>query len=140
MSNVDTAVESEKPEEVTAGSTGQLTDDLSKDDSDKGDASSDSSNKTIVPEIFSDNDSDFDPDLPTRFAGGDQTPLGKDGDVKSDKPEADNRKSAKTVPIEAITESSDIEMASNPLQVKDEKVVENLERPCSKEKFGIKDE
>ncbi len=41
LSNVDAAVESEKSTEVTAGSTGQMTDDqlldLSEDDSDKGD-------------------------------------------------------------------------------------------------------
>ncbi len=78
LSKVDTAVESEKPTEVVAGATGQLTDDqlldLSEDDSDKGDITSDSSTHTVVPENLSDNDSDFNVDLPTRVAGKDQTP------------------------------------------------------------------
>ncbi len=93
LSKVDTAVEYEKPMEVTAGSTGQLTEDqlldLSEDDSDKGDIISDSSTHTVVPENLSDNDSDFNPDLPTRVVGRDLTPLAKGGVVESDKPEAD---------------------------------------------------
>ncbi len=40
---------------------------LSEDDSDRGDVSSDSSTHTIIPETFSDNDSDFNTDLPTRL-------------------------------------------------------------------------
>ncbi len=105
MITIESAVVSEKPTEVLAGSTEQLTDDqlldLSEDDSDKGDVSSDSSNETIVPETLSDRDSDFNPDLPTRLDGQDQTPLAKDGVVESDKPEADEGKSEKTVPVEA---------------------------------------
>ncbi len=85
--NVDIAVESEKPTEVIAGSTEPVTDDdlldISKDDSDKGDISSDSSTHTVIPENLSDNDSDFNLDLPTRFAGKDQTPLAKGGVVES---------------------------------------------------------
>ncbi len=95
---VESAVVSEKPTEVAGR---QLTDDqlldLSEDDSDKGDVSSDSSTQTIVPETLSDRDSDFNPDLPTRLDGQDQTPLVKDGVVESDKPEADEGKSEKTV-------------------------------------------
>ncbi len=125
LKNIETAVVSGKPTEVASGSTGELTDDqvldLSEDDSDGGDVSSDSSTHTIIPGTFSDNDSDFNPDLPTKFAGQNQTPLAKDGDVKSDKPETDKEKSAKTVLVEALTESPEIEMASKPLEVKDNK-------------------
>ncbi len=142
--NIDTTVESEKPMEVAAGSTGQLTDDqlldLSEDDSDKGDISSDSSTHTVVPENFSDNDSDFNPDLPTRVAGRDQTPLAKGGVVENDKPKADEGKSEKTVPVEATMESSDVEMASKPLEVKDDNVIEKHVPCSSEEKFGLMDE
>ncbi len=105
MNNIESAVVSEKPTEVAARLTGQLTDNqllgLSEDHSDKGDVSSDSSNETIVPNTFSDRDSDFNPDLSTRLDGQDQTPLEKDRVVDSDKPEADEGKSEKTVPVEA---------------------------------------
>ncbi len=105
--NVDTAVESEKPTEVTAGSTGPVNDNdllaISEDDSDKADISSDSSTHTVVPENLSDNDSDFNQDLPTRVAGKDQTSLAKGGVAESDKPEADEGKSEKIVPVEATT-------------------------------------
>ncbi len=114
--------------------------DLSEDDSDKGDVLSDSSTHTIIPETVSDNDSNFNTDLLTRFAGLDQTPLAKDGDVESDKPETDERKSVKTVPVEAMTESPEIEMASKPFEVKDDKIIEKPEIPCGDEKFGLKDE
>ncbi len=134
---------SKKPTEVAAGSTGQLTDDqlldLSEDDSGKGDVSSDSSTHTVVPETFSDNDSDFNTDLLTKFAGQNQTILAKDGDVESDKPETDEGKSAKTVPVEATIESPEIEMASKPLEVKDDKIVEKPENSHGEEKFGPKD-
>ncbi len=99
----------------------------------------DSSNETIVPDTFSDRDSDFNPDLSTRLDGQDQTPLEKDGVVESDKPEADEGKSEKTVPVEATTKSSDIEMASKALEIKDDKVVEKHEPRSSEEKFGLKD-
>ncbi len=86
MSKVDTAVESEKPTEVTARSTGSVTDDelldLSEDNSDKGDISPDSSTHTVVPENLSDNDSDFNSDLPTKVAVRDQAPLAKGGVVR----------------------------------------------------------
>ncbi len=144
LSKVDTAVESEKPTEVVAGSTGQLTDDqvldLSEDDSDKGDISSDNSTYTVVPENLSDNDSDFNPDLPTRVAGRDQTPLVKGGVIESDKPEADKGKSDKTVPVEATTESSYVEMASKPHEVKDNNIVEKHVPGSSEEKFVLMDE
>ncbi len=52
----------------------------------------------------------------------DQTPLVKNGVV------------------EAMTKSSDIEMASKPLEIKDNKVVEKHQPHSSKEKFGLKDE
>ncbi len=144
LNKPESAVVSEKPTEVTAGSTGHLTDDqllgLSEDDSDKGDVSSDSSNETIVPDTFSDRGSDFNPDLPTRLDGQEQTPLAKDGVVKSNKPEADEGKSEKTVPGEATTKSSEVEMASKPLEVKDDSVVEKHEPRSSEEKIGLKDE
>ncbi len=131
LTNVESAVVSEKPMEVAVGSTAQLTDNqllgLSEDDCDKGDVSSDSSNETIIPETLSDRDSDFNPDLPTSLDCQDQTPLKKDGVVESDKPEADEGKSEKTVLVEATTKSSDIEMASKPLEVKDDIVVEKHE-------------
>ncbi len=66
---------------------------LSEDDSDMGDITSYSSTHTVIPENLSDNDSDFNPDLPTRVAGRDQTPLVKGVVVESDKPEADRGKS-----------------------------------------------
>ncbi len=109
--------------------------DLSKDDSDKGDITSDSCTHTVVPENLSDNDSDFNPDLPTRVAGRDQTPL-----VESDKPEADKGKSEKIVPVEATTESSDIEMASKRLEVKEDNVIEKHVPPSTGEKFSLRDE
>ncbi len=93
LSKEDTTVDSEKPTKVTDRSTRQVTDDelldLSEDDSDMGDITLDSSTNTVIPENLSDNDSDFNPDLPTRVAGRDQTPLSKGGVVDSDKPEAD---------------------------------------------------
>ncbi len=139
MSNVDGI---EKPTEVTAGSTRRMTDDqlldLSVDDSDKGDVSSDSSTHTVVPETFSDNDSDFTSDLPTVFAGKNQTPLAKDGDVESDKPEIEQGKSAKTVPVEATIESPEIEMASKPLEVKDVKIIETTEKSRSKKSSDLR--
>ncbi len=141
---IESTVVSEKPTEVAVGSTEQLTDDqlldLSEDDSDKGDVSSDCSNETIVPETLSDRDSNFNPDLPTRLDSQNQTPLEKDGVVESDKPEADEGKSEKTVPVEAMTKSSDVEMASKPLEVKDDSVFEKHEPRSSEEKFGLKDE
>ncbi len=142
--NVDTAVESEKPTEVTAGSTGPVTDDelldLSEDISDKGYISSDTSTHTVVPENLSENYSDFKQDLPTRVAGMDQTPLAKGAVVKCDKPEVDEGKSEKIVQVEAMTESFDTEMASKPLEVKDYNVV-GKHVPCSsEEKFGLMDE
>ncbi len=139
--NIDTAVESEKPTEVAAVSTGQLTDDqlldLSEDDSDKEDISSDSSTHTVVPETFSDNDYDFNPDLLTRVAGRNQTHLAKGGVVESDKPEADEGKYEKTVPVEATTESSDVEMASKPLEVKNDNVVGNMYLTVAKKSSAL---
>ncbi len=117
--------------------------DLSKDDSDKGDISSNSSTQTVIPESLSlgnlDNYSDFDLDLPTRVAVKNQTPLAKGGVVESDKPEADEGKSEKIVLVEATTESFDIEMASKPLEVKDDNVVEKHVPRISEEKFGLMD-
>ncbi len=95
---------------------------------------------TAVPENLSDNDSDFNPDIPTRVAGKDQTPLAKGGIVKSVKPEANEGKSGKIVPVEATTESSDVEMASKPLEVKDDRVVEKHVSRSSEEKFSLIDE
>ncbi len=93
MKIVETAVVSEKTTEVSDGSTEQQTDDqllgVSEDDGDNRDACSDTSTKTIVLETHSDDDPDFNPDLPTRFAGQDQTPpLAKDGVVECDIPVA----------------------------------------------------
>ncbi len=144
LNNIESSVVSEKPTEVAAGSTGELTDDqllgLSEDDSDKGDISWDSSNETIVPNTFSDRDSDFNTDIPTRLDCQDQSPLEKDGVVESDKPEADEEKSEKTVPVEATTNSSDVEMASEPLEIKDNNVIEKHEPHSSEEKCSLKDE
>ncbi len=138
--NIDNSVKSEKPTEFTARSTGLVTDnaflDLSEDDSDKGDIASDSSTHTVIPQNLSDNDSDFNPDLSTRVSGSDQTPLTKGGVVESDKPETDKGKFEKTVLVEATTESSDVEMASKPLEVKDDNVVEKHVPRSSEEKFG----
>ncbi len=88
---------------------------LSEDDSDKGDVSSDSSTHTFVPETLSDIDSDINPDLPTRSVGNDQTPHVKAGVVEGTKPETDDGKSAKTVPVEATKERPEVEMASKPV-------------------------
>ncbi len=48
----------------------------------------------------------------------------------------------KTVPVEATTESLEIEMPSKPLEVKNDKIikVEKPEIPCGEEKFGLKNE
>ncbi len=139
--NVDTAVESEKPTEVTAGSTGPVTDDdlldISEDDSDKRDISSDRSTHTAIPENLSDNDSDFNPDLLTRVAGKDQTPLAKGEVVESVKPEADEGKSEKIVPVEAMMESSDVEMASKPLEVKDDNSLKNMYLAVAKKSSAL---
>ncbi len=119
LKNVETAVVSENTTEVAAWSTRPMTDDqlldISEDDSDQGDVSSDSSTHTVVPETFSDNDSDFNTDLPTKFAGQNQTPFAKDRDVESDKPETSEGKSAKTVLLEETIEIPEIETASKPL-------------------------
>ncbi len=104
LNKTESAVVSEKQREVTAR---QLTDDqllgLSEDGSDKGDVLSDSLNETIVPDTFSDRDSNFNPDIPTRLDGQDQTPLAKDRVVESDKPEDDEGKSEKTVQVKSTT-------------------------------------
>ncbi len=68
--------------------------DLTEDYSEKVDLSSDNPTHTVVLE----NLSDFNPDLPTRVAGKDQTPLAKVGVVEIDKSESDEGKSEKTVP------------------------------------------
>ncbi len=70
----------------------------------------------------------------------DQTPLAKGGVVESDKCETDEGKSEKTVQVEATTESSDVEMASKPPEVKDDNVVEKHVPRSSEEKFGLMDE
>ncbi len=57
-----------------------------------------------------------------------------------EKPETDEGKFAKTVPVEATIESPEIEMASKPLEVKDDKIVEPPENSRSEQKFGLKDE
>ncbi len=63
----------------------------------------------------------------------------KAGDVESAKNETEDGKSAKTVPVEAMKGSSDVEMASKPLEVKDNKLIENPELGGEVE-FGLKDE
>ncbi len=113
---------------------------LSEYQSDKGDISSDSSTHTVIPDNLSDNNSDFNPDLPTRIAGRDQTPLAKGSFVESDKPEADEGKSEKIELVEAVTESSGVEVGIKTLEVKDDNFVEKHVPHSSEEKFGLMDE
>ncbi len=144
MKIVETAVVSEKTTEVSDRSTEQQTDDqllgVSKDDGDNRDASSDTSTKTIVLETHSDDDPDFKPDLPTRFAGQDQTPLVKDGVVECDIPVADEGKSEKIVPLEEKTESADVEMASKPPEAEASVIGDAPAPPCNDAQFNLKDE
>ncbi len=141
---VETAAVSEKTTKVSDESTEQQTDDqllgISEDDSDNGDASSDSSTKTIVLETHSDDDPDFKPDLPTRFAGQDQTPLVKDGVVECDIPLTNEVKSEKIVPVEEKTESADVEMVSKPPKAEASAVVDAPAPPCDEAQFDFKDE
>ncbi len=136
VKNVETAVETEKSTEVATRSSGELTDEEllghNEDDCDKGDVSSNSSTNTIVPETLSDIDSDFSPDLLTRFAGNDQTPLAKAGFVEGTKP-------AKIVPVKATKESPEVEMVSKPLEVKDDKIIEKPVISGGGEEFSLKD-
>ncbi len=71
---------SEKSVKDTHRSTGDVTeyDLLGKSDDDEEDVFSDISNRTFVPESFSDVDKDFDPFLPTVFEKSDQTTPAKE--------------------------------------------------------------
>ncbi len=140
---VESAVVSEKTTAVSDGSTEQHTDDqllgISEDDGENGDASSDTSTKTIVQEKHSDDDPDFKPDLATRFAGQDQTPLAKDGVVECDLPVTDEGKSEKIVPVEEKMESADVEMVSKPSEAKASSIVETPAPPSDDTQFDLKD-
>ncbi len=141
---IESAVVSEKTMAVSDGSTEQQTDDqllgISEDDSENGDASSDTSTKTIILETHSDDDPDFKPDLPTRFAGQYQTPLAKDGVVECDIPVTDEGKSEKIVPVEEKTESADMEMASKPSEAEASAIVEVPDPSSDDTQFDLKDE
>ncbi len=141
---VESAVVSEKITAVSAGSTEQQTDDqllgVSEDDSENGDASSDTLTKTIVQETHSDDDPDFKPDLPTMFAGQDQTPLAKDGVIECDIAVTDEGKSEKIVPVEEKTESADVEMVSKPSKAEASAVIETPAPPSDDTQFDLKDE
>ncbi len=128
---VETAVVSEKTTEVSDGSTEQLTDDqllsVSEDDGEYKDDSSDTSPITIVLEKYSDDDPDFKPDLPTRFAGQNQNTLRK---MECDIPVTNEGKSEKMIPVEEKTESADVEMASKPSKAEASAIVDAPDTPC----------
>ncbi len=140
LKNEETIVGTDNPTEVAPGSTRDATDEEllghSEGDGDKEEIPSDSLTHTIIPKTLSDSDTDLNPYLPTRFGGKDQTTL---GDVESEKPESDEGKSAKIVPVEARTGSPEVEKASNPFEVKDEKLVD-ISATGGDEEFGLKDE
>ncbi len=91
-------------------------------------------------ETHSDDYPDFKPDLPTRFAGQDQTPLAKDGVVECDIPVTDEGKSEKIVPVEEKTESVDVEMASKPTETETSAVVDAPAPLGDDAEFDLKDE
>ncbi len=144
MKIVETAVVSAQTTELSDGSTEQQTDDqllgISEDDGDNRDASSDTSMKTIVLETHSDDDPDFKPDLPTKFAGQDQTPLVKDGVVECDIPVDDEGKSEKIVPVKEKTASADVEMASKAPEAEASAVVDAPAHFGDDAQFDLKDE
>ncbi len=101
----------EKSSEVAPGSTGDVSEeDLlshSESDGNDGDALSDRSNTTMVPETHSDDDREFDPELPTEMELADQATPAKDVVVESENTDANDGKSEKKVPTKLTTESTE---------------------------------
>ncbi len=132
MSSLELEV-TEKSFEVAPASTGDVSeDDLlshSGSDGNEGDALSDGSNTTMVPETHSDNDREFDLELPTEMELADQATPAKDVVVESQNTAANDGKSEKKVPTKLKTESTESVMVAKPLVIEEKLVVkrENVE-------------
>ncbi len=127
LNKTESAVVSEKPTEVAARSIGQLTDDHFL-----------ASAKMIATREMSHLIARMKLSYLIRFLT--EISFAKDGVIGSDKPEANEGKFEKTVPGEAKTKSSDVEMASKSFEIKDNKVINKHEPRSSEEMFDLKDE
>ncbi len=127
---VDAAVEQGKPSEVATRSSGEATQEEllghSKDDSNEEEVYLDCSTHTLVPNTSSGDDKVFNPVLPTRMGGQDQTLLAKEEVAKNGNIEIDDGKSA-IVQVNSTMESTDNLMASKPQEDKEIKVIEKQE-------------
>ncbi len=127
MSSLELDV-TEKSTEVTPESTGEVTEEdllsLSEVDGNEGDALSDGSNATVVPETHSDDDREFDLELPTEMELAHQASPAKEVVVTSENSDANNDKSEKKVPTKPMTEITDSVMVEKSLIIKKKLVVE----------------
>ncbi len=127
MSSLEQDV-TEKSTEVTPGSTGEVTEEdllcLSESDGNEGDALLDGSNATMVPETHSDDDREFDLELPTKMELVDQATSAKYVVIESENSDANYGKSEKKVPTKPTTENTDSVMVEKPLVIKKTLVVE----------------
>ncbi len=127
MSSLELDV-TEKSTEVTPESTGEVTEEdllsLSEVDGNEGDALSDGSNATVVPETHSDDDREFDLELPTEMELAHQASPAKEVVVTSENSDANNDKSEKKVPTKPMTEITDSVMVEKSLIIKEKLVVE----------------
>ncbi len=92
----------EKSTEVAPGSTGNASeDDLlghSDPDGNGGEVLLDGSNATMIPENHSDDDREFDPELPTKMESSDQITPAKDEIVEKENAATNDEKSEKKLP------------------------------------------
>ncbi len=129
MSSLELEV-TEKSSEVTPRSIGDATEEdllsLSESDGNEGDALWNGSNATMVPETHSDNDREFDAELPTEMELADQDTPEKDAVVKSENTDANDGKSEKKVPTKPMTESTDSVMVTKPIVIKEKLIIERV--------------
>ncbi len=97
----------------------------SESDSNEGEALSDGSNATMVLETQSDDDREFDLELPTKMELADQTTPVKDVVVEIENTAANDGKSEKKVPTTLMTESTESVMVAKPLKIMEKLVVES---------------
>ncbi len=122
-------VVTEMSSEAAPGSTGDVSeDDLlghgNEGDGNEGDALSDRSNSTIVPETHFGDDREFDLEVPTEMELADQTTPAKAVVVESENTAANDVKSEKKVPTIPTTESIESVMVAKHLVIKEKLVVE----------------
>ncbi len=127
-SSTELVAVTEKLTEVAPGSTSDATEDnlLSHSDSDgnEGEVQSDSSNATMVPDTFSDDDSEFNPELPTRMELSNQTTPAKDVVIKKENAATNNWKSEKKVLATPTTQSTESVMVAKPHVITEKLVIE----------------